>query len=88
MKNFILLIASLFFYAWGEPRLVILMLVTIVIGYSFGILMEKDAKHKKRYLVLALICFLGALGYFKYADFFIDNINRVTGFSVPLLRVV
>ncbi len=63
------------------------MLVTIAIGYALGILMEKDAKHKKGYLVLALLCFLGALGYFKYTDFFIDNINRVTGLSIPLLHI-
>ena len=86
-KNIILLISSLFFYAWGEPRLVILMSATIVIGYVLGILMERDAKRKKLYLVIALLCFLGALGYFKYTDFFIDNINRVTGLSIPLLRI-
>ena len=86
-KNIILLISSLFFYAWGEPRLVLLMSATIVIGYVLGILMEKDAKHKKLYLIIALISFLGALGYFKYTDFFIDNINRVTGLSIPLLKI-
>ena len=86
-KNIILLISSLFFYAWGEPRLVLLMSATIVIGYVLGILMERDAKRKKLYLVIALLCFLGALGYFKYTDFFIDNINRVTGLSIPLLRI-
>ena len=86
-KNIILLISSLFFYAWGEPRLVILMSVTIAIGYVLGILMEKDAKHKRVYLIIALISFLGALGYFKYTDFFIDNINKVTGLSIPLLKI-
>lgn len=86
-KNIILLISSLFFYAWGEPKLVLLMSATIVIGYVLGILMERDAKHKKIYLVIALLCFLGALGYFKYTDFFIDNINRITGLSIPLLRI-
>jgi len=86
-KNIILLISSLFFYAWGEPRLVLLMSATIVIGYVLGILMEKDARHKKLYLVIALTSFLGALGYFKYTDFFIDNINKATGLSIPLLRI-
>lgn len=86
-KNIILLISSLIFYAWGEPRLVLLMSATIVIGYVLGILMERDAKRKKLYLVIALLCFLGALGYFKYTDFFIDNINRVTGLSIPLFRI-
>ena len=86
-KNIILLISSLFFYAWGEPRLVLLMLVTIAIGYVLGIMMEQDAKRKKLYLLVALVSFLGALGYFKYVDFFIDNINKVTGLSIPLLKI-
>lgn len=87
-KNFTLLITSLFFYAWGEPRLVLLMLVTIAIGYVLGILIERDAKRKKLYLVFAIVCFLGALGYFKYANFFVDNFNQVTGLSIPLVRVL
>ena len=86
-KNLILLLSSLFFYAWGEPKLVILMLTTIVIGYVLGIMIEMDNRHKKTYLVLAIICFLGALGYFKYANFFVDNVNQLTGLSIPLLRV-
>ncbi len=86
-KNFTLLITSLFFYAWGEPRLVLLMLVTIAIGYTLGMLIEKDAQHKKLYLVLAVVSFLGALGYFKYANFFVDNFNQFTGLSIPLVRV-
>ena len=86
-KNIILLISSLFFYAWGEPRLVILMLVTIASGYLLGIMMEKDSKRKRLYLVLAVALFLGALGYFKYVDFFVDNFNKLTGLSIPLLKV-
>ena len=87
-KNVILLITSLFFYAWGEPRLVLLMLATIAIGYVLGILIERDAKRKKLYLVFAIVCFLGVLGYFKYANFFVDNFNQVTGLSIPLVRVL
>ena len=86
-KNVILLITSLFFYAWGEPRLVLLMLITIAIGYVLGILIEKDAEHKKLYLILAIVSFIGALAYFKYANFFVDNFNQVTGLSIPLVRV-
>lgn len=86
-KNIILLISSLFFYAWGEPRLVLLMSITIVIGYVLGILMECDAKRKMFYLVAAILCFLSALGYFKYVDFFIENMNKVTGLSIPLLKI-
>ena len=84
-KNLILLLASLVFYAWGEPRLVLLMLITITVGYILGVLTEDHPKHKKIFLILAIVLSLGALGYFKYADFFIGNFNAVTGLSIPLL---
>ena len=86
-KKFILLISSLFFYAWGEPKLVFLMMITILVGYVLGILTEKHCKYKKVYLVFAILFSLGTLGYFKYADFFITNFNAATGLSVPLLRI-
>ena len=86
-KNIILLLASLVFYAWGEPRLVLLMLITITVGYILGVLTEDHPKYKKWFLVLAMIFSLGAVGYFKYVDFFITNFNAMTGLSVPLLKV-
>ncbi len=87
LKNLTLLISSLVFYAWGEPRLVILMLVTVTVGYVFGILTEFVPKVKKLWLILAVCIELGFLVYFKYVDFFIYNFNAVTGLSVPLLQV-
>ena len=86
-KNFTLLICSLIFYAWGEPRLVVLMLLTVFGGYILGLLTEKYVKYKKVFLIMAIVLSLGFLGYFKYVDFFIENINRVTDISIPLLRV-
>ena len=83
----VLLLASLVFYAWGEPKLVFLMIITILVGYVLGILTEKHCKYKKVYLVFAILFSLGTLGYFKYADFFITNFNAATGLSVPLLRI-
>lgn len=87
-KNFTLLVCSLVFYAWGEPRLVVLMLLTVFCGYVLGLLTEKFNKHKKLFLALSVILSLGFLAYFKYVDFFISNINAVTGLSIPLLNVV
>ncbi len=87
LKNLTLLIASLIFYAWGEPRLVILMMITVFIGYILGLLTEKFQKYKKIFLAMAVVLSLGFLGYFKYVDFFIENINLVTGLSIPLLNV-
>ena len=87
LKNFTLLVCSLVFYAWGEPRLVVLMLVTVLIGYVLGLLTERFPKCKKLFLVLSLTLSLGFLGYYKYVDFFITNINNATGLSIPLLKV-
>ena len=88
-KNFILLLASLCFYAWGEPKYVLLMLVSIVQGYLFGLLVEKHRGEKasKLFLALSVLVSLGLLGYFKYADFFLSSVNAVTGLSLPLLKL-
>ena len=87
LKNVTLLISSLIFYAWGEPRLVVLMLLTVLGGYGLGLLTEAYPKHKKLFLALAVGLSLGFLGYFKYVDFFIENINKATHLSIPLLKV-
>ena len=87
LKNFTLLVCSLVFYAWGEPRLVVLMLATVLIGYVLGLLTERYEKYKKVFLVLSLTLSLGFLCYYKYVDFFITNINSATGLSIPLLKV-
>ena len=88
-KNMVLLLASLVFYAWGEPKLVLLMAVSVVLGYVFGLLIEKHRGtiHAKYYMIVSIVISVGFLGYFKYADFFIANINMATGLSLPLLKV-
>ncbi len=90
LKNTVLLISSLVFYAWGEPIYVFLMIATVGLGYIFGLLIEKykNTVWSKIFLILSVTSSLAALGYFKYADFFISNFNRLTGLSVPLLRLV
>ena len=89
LRNLVLLFSSLFFYAWGEVRLVALMLIVILLGYVFGLLVagSKTANQKKIWLTLSVLIMVGILGYFKYVDFFIANFNAVTGLQVPLLRV-
>ena len=89
IKNTVLLLASLVFYAWGEPRYVILMTVTIILGYVLGLLIERylGTGKAKLFLILSLVFDLGFLAYFKYADFFIENFNAVTGLGLPLLRI-
>ena len=90
LKNGVLLLASLVFYGWGEPRYLVLMLVSVAQGYVFGRLIERHAERarlKRLWLTLSVVLSLGMLGYFKYADFFIANFNAVTGMSLPLLRI-
>lgn len=90
LKNTALLLSSLVFYAWGEPRYVIWMLLAITLGYIFGLLIERF-KEKKRisklFMILSVASSLAMLGYFKYVDFFIGNFNAITGLSVPLLKI-
>ena len=87
-KNGVLLLSSLVFYGWGEPRYLPVMLVSILQGYIFGRLIERfrDTRRAKLFLVLSVLLNLGTLAYFKYADFMIANLNALTGLSVPLLR--
>ncbi len=89
LKNSVILIFSLVFYAWGEPMYVFLMIATILIGYLSGILMDKlkSKKGKKLTMIIAAVICFGFLGYFKYVDFFISNFNAITGLGVPFLRV-
>ena len=89
LKNPVLLLSSLFFYGWGEPKYVFLMVVTILSGYVFGLLIERFSGKglSKVFLVLSVLVSLAGLAYFKYADFFIQNFNALTGFSVPFLRL-
>ncbi len=88
-KNPVLLVASLVFYGWGEPKYVFLMIATVFLGYVFGILIEKfrGSKLNKLFVTISVASSLAALGYFKYADFFIANFNAATGLSVPLLQL-
>jgi len=86
-RIYFLLLSSLFFYAWGEPRYVLIMLLSIVINYSFGMFIDKNHANKtfaKLLLALAVIGNLGILFYFKYLNFTLNTVNRVfnTGFAL------
>ena len=89
LKNTVLMLVSLFFYAWGEPKYVLLMAATILVNYGAGLLIEKfrGKMLSKVFVVLSVVLCLASLGYLKYADFFIENFNAVTGLSLPLLRI-
>ena len=88
LRNGFLLLASLFFYAWGEPRYVLLMVATITVFYALGIAIEKsEGRAKKLWLALAVGSGLAALAVFKYADFVLENFNALTGMGIPLLKL-
>ena len=89
-RNLFLLIVSLVFYAWGEPKYVFLMIFSILVNYIFGRLMDKNRGRQKRMkllLVLSVVIDLGLLSVFKYTDFVITNINAIFGSSFDLLNI-
>ena len=89
LKNSVLLLASLVFYGWGEPRYLPVMAVSILQGYVFGLLIERFRGRPlaRVFLTVSVLLSLGMLAYFKYVDFMIANLNALTGLSVPLLRI-
>lgn len=85
-RNAVLLAASLFFYGWGEPKFLLFMVFAIVQGYVFARLIARG-RGKKLFLALSLVLSFALLAYCKYADFFLENFNAVTGLSLPLLKI-
>jgi len=87
-KNAVLLAFSLFFYGWGEPVYLILMALSICMGYLFGRLIDKyrGTPRAKLFMILSVVISLGLLGWFKYADFAVQNLNAL-GLSLPLPKV-
>ena len=88
-RNAVLLLSSLFFYGWGEPKYVLLMMATIALFYGCGLAIEKANTKiwKQVWLTLSVVISLSLLAVFKYADFFLTSFNSVTGLSLPLLKL-
>ena len=85
-KNLVLLFFSFLFYFYGEPKYVIILFLSCLINYIFGLILEK--KRKKKYLIISVIINLGILVFFKYTNFFTTNLNNILGINIPLLNVV
>ncbi|MBR5795149.1 MAG: MBOAT family protein [Erysipelotrichaceae bacterium] len=85
-KNVVLFVASLLFYAYGEPKVIWLLLVSCVVSYYAGLFMEKFPKYRKALLLFAILVEFGFLVYYKYAGFFLDIARNFV--DVPYLRVV
>ena len=88
LHNPILLIASIIFYAWGEPRYLAIMLVTIMVNYLGALLIEKYPLKKKLTLTLTIAANLGFLIYFKYFNFILGNINALLHTNIDFIKVV
>lgn len=86
-RNIILLIGSLIFYFYGETKYFLLLVFSSIFNYLIGKKIE-SSKHKKIFLTLGLIVNFGLLFYFKYFDFFIENINALIGTQISLLNIV
>lgn len=84
MRNIILLLASLIFYAWGEPVYILLMIFSSIVDYIHGLMIEKyraDDKKAKLFVLSSIIINLTLLSFFKYTDFLLLNINHLFGTS-------
>ena len=91
-RNFILLIASLIFYAWGEPVYILIMLFSTIFNYVTGLLIDKfqkknQHKYAKIVLIVSVVGNLAILGFFKYSDFLISNINSLFNLNISLLAI-
>ena len=89
-RNLVLCAASLIFYAWGEPVYIILMLLSIGFNFNVGLDIERcsdDPKTKKRILIAAVVFDLMLLGFFKYSNFLIGNVNGLFSADIPLIKI-
>lgn len=91
LKNLVLMVFSMCFYAWGEPKYILVMLVSILVGYVMGILTDKYKKSERLSLarltmIISVVLNLGILFYFKYIGFFTENLNNIFGLDIKILK--
>lgn len=92
LRNLVLFLFSLLFYAWGEPVYIILMVISILVSYTGGIVVDRMKRQgrpraAKTVLVISSVISLSLLGFFKYADFVIGTVNGITGAGLELLEI-
>ncbi|MBR4719518.1 MAG: MBOAT family protein [Lachnospiraceae bacterium] len=87
-KNFVLLIGSMIFYGWGEPKYLLLLVISILVNYFSGLLIHHfRGRADKLILICALVFDIGMLFFFKYINFFIENINAFSGSSIAKVNI-
>lgn len=92
LQNLFILIFSLFFYGWGEPKYIVIMIFTILLNYICALIIDnrlKQGRHAqaKAALVVSVVLNLGILGFFKYFNFFLTNINSIFGLDINFLKL-
>ena len=90
IKNIFLLAASLFFYAWGEPVYVFLMIGTILVNWLFGMIVDRLRNYQFAVtivFILLVLANIGTLGWFKYSEFTVLQINRFLHTTIPVPKV-
>lgn len=88
-RNYVLLVASIIFYAWGEPVYIGLLLISIFLNWLAGILIERFRGQKGVILLFAILANVGILGYYKYAGITVETVNALlrTNFSIPKIAL-
>jgi len=89
-KNYILLLFSLLFYSWGEPKYILLMIISIIVNYFLAKLIDKSNKKSTRkiYLILSIIFNIGLLFFFKYLNFSVDIINSLFNSNLSIINII
>lgn len=89
-KNFILFLSSFLFYFYGEPKYILILILSSIVNYSFALIIDKELLESKRklYLILSVIINISVLFYYKYSNFFIDNINLLFKTNINFLKVI
>ena len=88
-RNYVLLLFSLLFYFLGEPKYIVILLLSCIINYYLSKLIDKSKKAKRRrYLILGIVYNIGQLLFFKYTNFFIDNINSLFNSNIGIIKIV
>ncbi len=87
LKNYVLLVFSLLFYSWGEPKLLFLMIGAALAAYLCGLGMAYCPQRKKVFLLVSVVLLLGNLTVFKYLNFLVDNLNALTGLSLAVRTI-
>lgn len=92
IENLFLLIFSLFFYGWGEPKYIVIMVFTIILNYICALIIDANAAKGRKgaaraTLIVSVVINLGILGFFKYFNFFLSNINSIFGLDIEFLRL-